>query len=175
MIFQNRREAGKKLAEELGVLKDQKDVIVAGLARGGVVIAAEIASHFGWPLDLIIVRKIGAPDNEELALGAVAEEGKGIFNDELITLLGVSKEYLRKEAERQKEEIKAWKARFLKEHVFLSFEGKVVILVDDGIATGASMKVAIESARAKGAAKVILAVPVAAQDAFEQLSKLADE
>jgi len=175
MMFQDRTEAGKKLATVLQEYEGQEDCVVVGLARGGVVVAAEVAQALGLPLDVIIVRKIGAPDNEELALGAVAEEGAGVFNDHLIALLGVSEQYLRKETERQKEIIKQRKLAYFRGKSSPTLSKKTVILVDDGIATGASMKVAIESVRGQKAAKIVLAIPVAPPDTIEEMTLLVDE
>lgn len=174
MIFKDRRDAGKQLSLKLQYLKDENCVVV-GLLRGGVVVAAEVAKALSLPLDVMIVKKVGAPENEELALGAVSEEGVGVFNDHLISLLGVSNEYLRKEVERQKERIRQAKKGYLKGHASIDFTGKVVVLVDDGIATGASMKVAIQAAKAKGVGRVVLAVPVAAADSLKVLSHEVDE
>ncbi|NGX37658.1 MAG: putative phosphoribosyl transferase [Chlamydiae bacterium] len=175
MIFQNRSEAGRKLAEKLEHYHGQDNVVVMGLARGGVVVAHEIASTLELPFDVVVVRKVGAPDNEELALGAVTDQGKGIFNDELITLLGVSKEYLRKEAEKQKELVKQRKELYLKGRKAMDPANKTVILVDDGIATGASMRVAIDAVKAQNAAKIVLAVPVASAESLAEISKIVDE
>lgn len=174
MIFRDRVDAGKQLSLKLGHYRDTNAVVV-GLVRGGVVVAAEVAAALGLPLDVMIVKKIGAPENEELALGAVSEEGIGVFNDHLISMLGVSREYLRKEIERQKEQIKEVKKGYLKGHHPIDFTGKTVILVDDGIATGASMKVAIQAAKARQAGRVVLAVPVAAADSLRELSETVDE
>jgi len=174
-MFQDRTEAGKKLAQELQKYRGQKDVVVMGLARGGVIVAFEIAKELQLPLDVVVVRKVGAPDNEELALGAVADEGKGIFNENLIALLGVSKDYLRKETERQKEMVKDRKSKYLKGRTPVDVKNKTVLVIDDGIATGASMKVAIESMKAQKAAKVVLAVPVAAPESLREIAKEVDE
>lgn len=175
MIFRDRRDAGKELSLKLQDYKGLDNCVVVGLVRGGVAVAAEIASALDLPLDVIIVKKVGAPENEELALGAVADEGMGVFNDHLISLLGVSKEYLRREIEKQKERIKAIKQGYLKGHVAVNLAGKTVILVDDGVATGASMKVAIQAVKAKGAKEIILAVPVASAEALTMLSSEVEE
>jgi putative phosphoribosyl transferase len=174
MIFRDRSDAGKQLSSKLGNLKGS-DAVVIGLARGGVIVAAEVATALGLPLDLLIIKKIGAPENEELALGAVSEEGIGVFNDHLIAMLGVSKEYLRKEIEKKRELIKGARTSFLKGHPPVELDGKTVILVDDGIATGASMKAAIRVARAHKAKKVILAVPVAASESLKEMGSEVDE
>ena len=145
-----------------------------GLARGGVVTAYEVAQALHLPLGVIIVRKIGAPGNEELALGAIVESGEGIFNEDLISLLGVNREYLKSEIEKEKKIAAARRALYLK-GVPPELKGQTVILVDDGIATGASMRVAVKSVKAQGTKKVVLAVPVAAPDSLRLLEKEVDE
>jgi putative phosphoribosyl transferase len=175
MIFQNRIEAGKQLAKPLSSYRGKKGVIAVGLARGGVVVAAALATELNVLLDVIIVRKIGAPDNPELALGAIAEKGRGVFNDDLIALLGVHKEYLKKEAVRQQEIVKQRKDLYLEGHEKLDYTGKTILLVDDGIATGASMRVAIESIRSQNAEKIVVAVPVAASESLKKIAPLVDE
>lgn len=175
MIFQDRQAAGTQLAEKLIKYQKKEDVIVVGLARGGVIVAAAVAKRLHLPLDILIIRKVGAPDNEELALGAIAEEGEGIFNHHLITLLGVSKEYLKKEVAKQKEVIQERKRLYLKGKKPPNFSGKTIILVDDGIATGASMKVAIQSTKSKKASKIVVAVPVAATDSLSEIATEVDE
>lgn len=175
MIFQDRVDAGNKLGDELAQYANKKEVVVLGLARGGIVIAAAVANKLKVPFDVVVVRKIGAPDNEELALGAVSEEGEGVFNENLISMLGVSKEYLLKAIEKQKEIVKERKRRYLEGRSSIDCKGKTVILVDDGIATGASMKVAIESVHAQNAGKIVLAVPVAAPDSLQEMEGLVDE
>lgn len=175
MLFKDRRDAGKQLVPKLAKYKDSKDVIVLGLARGGVVTAYEVASGLNVPLNVVVVRKIGAPGNEELALGAIAEHGEGIFNDQLISVLGISSEDLELEVERQKKILKVRVDLYRGSSPAPVLKGKTVILVDDGIATGASMRVAVKSVRDAGAAKVVLAVPVAAPDSLRKIEKEVDE
>ena len=175
MLFENRKEAGKQLALELAPYKKGENVVSVGLVRGGVVVAASVSEALEIPLDVVIVRKVGAPDNPELALGAISDEGEGVLNDELIAMLGVSKDYLRKELERQREIVHQRKTLYLGDKQSPGFEGKVVLLIDDGIATGASVKVAIEAIRVKLPEKIVLAVPVAPPDALRDISLLVDE
>ncbi len=175
MRFNDRYDAGKQLALQLEKYKEGKEVIVLGLTRGGVVTASEVASFLRAPLNIVVVRKIGAPGNPELALGAVAEHGEGILNDHLIGLLGVSKEYIASEAERQKTVVKQRLALYRGSSPAPELKGKIVILVDDGIATGASMRAAIKSVRSAGVKKIVLAVPVAAPDSLQQIEKMVDE
>ena len=172
MLFNDRSDAGKQLVSLLLKYKDQPDTLVLGLARGGVVTAADIAVGLRLPLDVIVVRKIGAPGNEELAIGAIAERGEGIFNDELVKLLRVSADYIKKEVTKQKAILRERLQRYRSNAPALSVKNKTVILVDDGIATGASMRVAIASVREGNAKTIVLAVPVAAPDS---LSKIADD
>jgi putative phosphoribosyl transferase len=175
MIFQDRHDAGRQLVPKLQAYKDHKETIVLGLARGGVVTAAEIADGLHLPLNVIVVRKIGAPGNEELALGAITETGEGIFNDHLISLLGVSSDYLKREIEKQKALAKKRVEMYQANCPVVDVKGKIIILVDDGIATGASMRVAIKSIRASKAKKIVLAVPVAAPDSLKKMEKDVDE
>ena len=175
MLFKDRRDAGKKLIAQLSKYKDNQNVIVLGLARGGMVTASEVASGLNVPLNVVVVRKIGAPNNEELALGAIAEHGEGIFNEHLVGLLGVSPDYLKKEVERQKKILKERLSLYRGKSPAPDLKGKTVILVDDGIATGASMRVAIKSVRDAGAKKIVLAVPVAAPDSLNKIAREVDE
>lgn len=175
MLFQNRKKAGERLAEELKAYRDQPKTFVIGLARGGVVTAAAVAHELHLPLDVLVVRKVGAPDNQELALGAVTETGEGCFNEDLIGMLGVSKEYIKREVEKQKMVAQQRSKLYRSHRSGLPIEGQTVILVDDGIATGASIKVAIRYLRTKHAGKIILAVPVAAPDSLQTISNLVDK
>lgn len=175
MEFKDRRDAGMQLAACLVSYKGQRDVIVLGLARGGMVTAAEVASVLGAPLNVIVVRKVGAPGNPELALGAIAEHGEGIFNEHLIGLLGVSASEIKQEVERQKKILKERLTLYRGNSPAPDLKGKTVILVDDGIATGASMRVAIKSVRAAGAKKIVMAVPVGAPESLRKMHGEADE
>ncbi|HSX03193.1 MAG TPA: phosphoribosyltransferase family protein, partial [Rhabdochlamydiaceae bacterium] len=136
MLFKDRSDAGRQLVPLLQSYKEQENTLVLGLARGGVVTAFEIAKALNLPLGIVVVRKVGAPGNEELALGAVTEKGEGIFNDHLITLLGVSKDYLKRQIEKEKQVAKMRLELYLGKRPLPSVKGKTVILVDDGIATG---------------------------------------
>ena len=175
MMFKDRHDAGKQLVEKLSKYKDDKHALVLGLARGGVVTASAVAAGLRLPFNVVVVRKIGAPGNEELALGAIAESGEGIFNEHLISLLGVSSDYLKREIEKQKKIVQERVARYRSHSQSPVLKGKTVILVDDGIATGASIKVAIQWVRREGAKKIVLAIPVAAPDSLKGLEKDVDE
>jgi putative phosphoribosyl transferase len=175
MLFKDRQDAGKQLVAHLLKYKNQSDAVVLGLARGGVVTASEIAKGLHLPLDVIVVRKIGAPGNEELAIGAITEQGDGIFNDHLIGLLGVPSDYLKKEIERQKRILKERLGLYRGKSSPLNLKDKTVLLVDDGIATGASIRVAIAAMLHTGVKKIIIAVPVAASESLKKISKEVDE
>ncbi len=175
MIFYDRRDAGKQLGVRLGQYANAKDALVVGLARGGVVAAYEVAQALGLPLVAFVVRKIGAPGNEELAIGAISETGEAIFNHDIISTLGVSNDYIQKTLERERA-IAQQRSSFYRDKAPAPvYKNKTIILVDDGIATGASMEVAIQSMRKASAKKIVLAVPVAAPDSLHRLGKQVDE
>lgn len=175
MIFKDRKDAGKKLAAALGGYKAAADTVILGLPRGGVVTAYELASKLGLPLDIVVPRKIGAPGNPEFAIGAIAEDGRGIFNEDVINRYGISKEYIEEQVEKENKEANRRLAVYRGDRPPLDIAGKTVILIDDGIATGSTMKAAIESVRAKKAARIVVAVPVSAPDSLESVKEMADE
>lgn len=146
-----------------------------GLARGGIVTAAAIAKELKVPLDIICIRKIGAPHNPELAIGAIGSNGQMFLNEDLINYLNPSKTYLHEEMERQKSLAKAREEAYHKAYPEMSVKGKTVILADDGLATGATMKAACAKMKKDGASKIVVAVPVAAPDSFEEIKLECDE
>lgn len=172
-MFANRAEAGKRLAEALDHLA-YEDVVVLGVPRGGVEVAAEVASEHGWPLDIVIPRKVGAPLNPELGLGAIAP-GVRVLDERMLRALGVSEEYLDKEIAKQEEEIRRRTEAYRRGKQPVALAGKTVVVVDDGIATGGTAVAAVRWAKAQGAKRVVLAVPVAPREAATKLSKEADE
>jgi len=175
MLFEDRHEAGKALARELASFKGQDDVIVLGIPRGGVVIAHEVAQALDVPLDVYITRKIGAPHNPELAIGAVASDGTLILDHQLAKRLGVSQDYIDGESERQKQEIKRRMSEYRGKLPHLELKGKVVILVDDGVATGATTLATIGAIRTQEPARLVLAVPVGPRDTIQSLKREVDE
>ena len=175
MIYKDRKDAGAKLAERLKEYKESPDVLILGLARGGVVLAAEISRILKLPFDLVMTRKIGAPFNPELALGAISETGKGYFNESLIQALGVSKTYLEETIQTEKKEAARRLTLYRKERPAPSIKGKIVVLVDDGIATGATMMAAALSAQSEGAKKIVVAIPVAPPSSLEFLDPAVDQ
>ncbi len=172
--FADRREAGEALAKELGDLKGQHPVIL-GIPRGAVPMAAIIADALDGEPDVVIVRKLGAPGNPELAIGAVTEEGEAIVSDELAAYTHASAEYIKQETMRQVQRIEERKRVYREARPKVPLKGRVVVIVDDGFATGATMKAALASARAEGPERLIAAAPVGAQDTVHALADLADE
>jgi putative phosphoribosyl transferase len=175
MIFKDRKDAGRQLAEKLTHYRDKENVIVLGLPRGGVVVAYEIAGALRCPLDILIVRKIGFPGDPEFAVGAVSETGTVVVNESIVADYRVSKDYLEQEAARQKIEIAQRIALYRGGRGVPPLEGKTVILVDDGVATGATLKAAISTLKKERLGRLVVALPVASQSAERQLSVMADE
>jgi len=172
--FSDRVDAGKRLAQALRDFAG-KNALVLAIPRGGVVIGYEIAKALNLSLDVIIPRKVGAPDNPELAIGAMTEDGTIILDDELVRYLGVSKEYIKEESERQKSEIKRRLQKYRQNEPYPELKGRDVINVDDGIATGSTMKAALASVKNKGAKTVTIAIPVGPPSTIFELRKQADE
>jgi putative phosphoribosyl transferase len=175
MLFQDRREAGKALAGELASFKETPNMIVLGIPRGGVVVGHEIAKALNAPLDVYITRKIGAPHNPELAIGAVASDGTLLIDHQLVRRLGVSQDYVEQESDRQKQEINRRVAEYRGEGPGPELAGKVVILVDDGVATGATTLATIKAIKSQEPAQLILAIPVGPRDSIESLRQEVDQ
>jgi putative phosphoribosyl transferase len=173
MMFADRVDAGRRLADALGHLEGE-DVVVLGVPRGGVEVAAEVARSRGWPLDIVIPRKVGAPTNPELGLGAVAP-GVRVLDERMIRQLGVPDEYLEREIADQEAEIRRRTEAYRGDRPPVEVAGKVAVVVDDGVATGGTSAAALRWAREQGASRVLLAVPVAPREAVARLSKEADE
>ena len=173
MIFADRVEAGRKLASELEDYS-VKDGIVLAIPRGGVVVGYEIAHKLKIPMDIIIPRKIGAPYNPELAIGAMTEDGTIILDEKLVDYLNVSEAYIKEESEKQRSEIKRRLKIYRGETPYPNLENRDVIITDDGIATGSTMKAALASVRRKGAKLVVIAVPVSPPSTIIDLKNEAD-
>jgi putative phosphoribosyl transferase len=175
-MLENRADAGRQLAKALGGYKDQQPVVLA-LPRGGVAVAAEIADALNAPLDLILVRKIGAPMQPELALGAVVDGQDPwiVRNDDVIDALGVSEATFDTICRRELAEVERRRTRYQVDRVPVDVAGRAAIVVDDGIATGASMRAALRATRQRQPKTLVLAVPVAAPDALDELRAEADE
>ena len=175
MFYKDRKDAGKQLASLLMRYKDRKDVLVLALPRGGVVIGNEIAKALNCSLDIIIVRNIGHPDNPEFAIGAVSETGVIFLNDNIISAYNVSKEYLEKEIKEEMKEISKRIDLYRSGKGIPILEGKTVILVDDGVATGATFKAAVSTLKKEKIARLIAALPVSSEDAEEDIKNMVDE
>jgi putative phosphoribosyl transferase len=173
MRFRDRADAGRALAARLTHLR-AADPVVVGLPRGGVPVAAVVAAALGAELDVVLVRKIGAPEREELAVGAIGEDGVTVRNEAVLRELGISWDDLADRIEHERAEIRR-RAAVLRSGERPELSGRTVILVDDGIATGATVIAALRVLRDLGATRVVLAVPVAPPDSLAALAPLADE
>ncbi|HLB03484.1 MAG TPA: phosphoribosyltransferase family protein [Gaiellaceae bacterium] len=176
MIFQDRQDAGKRLARELLRFK-ASDPIVLALPRGGVPVAFEIARALEAPLDLVLVRKIGAPDQPELAVGAVVDGEKTeiVVNEDVLEALALSESFVRECAAREIEEIERRRRLYLSGRDRVPVAGKTALVVDDGIATGATMRAALRAVRRRQPSRLVLAVPVAPAETVESLRSEVDE
>ena len=172
-FFANRVEAGKRLASALKDVAFQNGIVLA-IPRGGVVLGYEVAEALNLPLDVIIPRKIGAPDNPELAIGAMTEDGTIILDDNLVTYMGVPQDYIKQESERQRLEIERRMKMYRQDTPYPSLKNRDVIIVDDGIATGSTMKAALASVKKRGASFVTVAIPVGPPSTIKELEKQAD-
>ncbi|MGW0084927.1 phosphoribosyltransferase family protein [Streptomyces sp. NPDC003393] len=174
MLFRNRDEAGRRLAARLTHLTG-RDVVVLGLPRGGVPVAAAVADALGAPLDLCLVRKLGVPSQPELAMGAIGEDGVRVVDDMVVRGAGVPPGALARVEEREREELARRAERYRSGRPPLPVEGRTVVVVDDGVATGSTARAACRTVRARGAARTVLAVPVAPPDWTARLGGEADE
>ena len=171
-ILKDRVEAGKRLAS--AVKSVGKDAIILGVPRGGVVVGFEVAQALCVPLDIIVTKKIGAPENPELAVGAVAEDGTYILDEDILRQIYVPKEYIAEEVERQKQEIQRRLIRYRGDVPYPTLKNREVVVIDDGVATGSTLKAALRLLRGKGAKTVVVAVPVGPPETIRELRKLAD-
>ncbi len=174
-MFRDRRDAGRRLAAALRSYRDDPNVVVVGLPRGGVPVAREVAVALGAPLDVIIVRKLGVPSQPELAMGAVGEDGARVIDDDLVRRAGVSTDQLAAIEERERREVELRARRFRPGRGSHSLAGRTVVVVDDGVATGSTALAACAVAKAAGASRVVLAVPVAPSDWESRLAGAADD
>ena len=163
-LFTDRTEAGQILARRLKYLADRTDVVVLALPRGGVPVAFEVAEELHVPLDVFLVRKLGVPGHEELAMGAVASGGVRVVNDKVVQVLGISEQTIETVAEKEWEELERREKLYRNDAAPVNVRGRIVILVDDGLATGASMRAAVLALRQQQPAGIIVAVPVAAPE-----------
>jgi putative phosphoribosyl transferase len=173
--FKDRREAGKLLAERLSEYAGSEDVVVLGLARGGLPVAFEVAQALDAPLDVLIVRKLGVPGHRELAMGAIASGGVRVMNQSIVRSLGIPSERIEQVAEEEQMELERREREYRGNTDRLDVSGKTTILVDDGLATGASMRAAVQALRHGHAKRIVVAVPAAAPSACRSFDKEVDE
>jgi predicted phosphoribosyltransferase len=173
MRFLDRRDAGRRLAAELIALADELPVIVA-LPRGGVPVAAEVARALAAPLDILAVRKLGAPGNPELGIGAVAEDATGVLDVRSAGRLGMTRPMLDATLSQESQELRRRVERYRDGRAAIPVSGRTVIVVDDGMATGLTDLAAVKALRKRGAARIVVAVPVASRESVAMLGKEAD-
>jgi putative phosphoribosyl transferase len=173
--FADRREAGRILSGKLSSYAGRDDVVVLGLPRGGVPVAFEAAQALHAPLDIFLVRKLGAPGHEELAMGAIASGGVVVVNDEVVRALRISSDTVMAEVESERAELTRREAIYRNGRPPLDVRGKTVILIDDGLATGSTMRAAVTALRQKEPARIVVAVPVGAASTCAEFQSIADE
>jgi predicted phosphoribosyltransferase len=174
-LFRDRRDAGRVLARLLERYRGRDDVLVLALPRGGVPVAYEVATALGAPLDVFLVRKLGVPGHEELAMGAIASGGVVVLNNDVVRGMGIRPEVVQWVAEREGHELLRREAAYREGRPPPNVAGVVVILVDDGVATGSSMLAAVSALRRLGPAKIVVAVPAAPESTCRQLQAVVDE
>jgi putative phosphoribosyl transferase len=174
MLFQDRFEAGRVLASRLSQFAHRNDVVVLGLPRGGIPVAFEVAKSLNAPLDVFVVRKLGVPGQEELAMGAIASGGIRVLNRDVVDTLGVGNDEIAEAAREQQSELARGEQEYRNGRPMLDVRNRIAILVDDGLATGSSMRVAAIALRKKKPAEIVVAVPVAAPSTCEELQTEAD-
>jgi len=173
--FENRRSAGNLLAQSLVAYRNQRDLVVLALPRGGVPVAARVAEFLNAPLDVMIVRKLGTPGQKELAMGAIASGGVLVLNEQLIASAGIDQETIDHISTCELVELKKREQMYRKGRSSIKLKGQTVLLVDDGLATGTSMRAAVQAVQSSEAGRVIVAVPVAPPDTIEDLYQIADD
>jgi predicted phosphoribosyltransferase len=174
-MFTDRFDAGRQLAERLGHYAGRDDAIVLALPRGGVPVGYEVARALGAPLDVFLVRKLGTPGHEELAMGAIASGGVRVLNEGLVRQLGLTDRQVDVAAAEEQEELDRREHAYRDDRPPPAVRGKAVILVDDGLATGSTMRAAVQAVRRLGPTRVVVAAPVGAADTCERLGQVADE
>ena len=175
MLFNDRRDGGRRLAERLERYADHADVRVLGLPRGGVPVAFEVARALHAPLDVAVVRKLGVPGHVELAMGAVAWNGVRVLNEDVVHHLHICREAIERATERELEEVRRREILFRQGAAPIDLRGTIAILVDDGLATGATMRAAVRAVQQESPAHIVVAVPVGAKATCASLEPLVDE
>ena len=174
-MFTDRADAGQRLAQQLQHYRDRDDVVILALPRGGVPVAFEVARALRAPLDVLVVRKLGVPGREELAMGAIASGGTRVLNDDVVRHLRVPPEALERVAAHEARELERRERAYRGGHPPLDVQGKTTLLIDDGLATGATMRAAVRVVRQSNAARVVLAVPVASAETCREFRNEVDE
>lgn len=172
--FQNRAEAGRQLAAKLTEFQNRRDVVILALPRGGVPVGFEVAKALNAPLDVFIVRKLGVPGQEELAFGAIASGGTTVFNEELVRALRLPSALLERVVEKEQKELERREKLYRHGKAAPDLGGKIVIIVDDGLATGATMRAAVTAIRTLKPLQIVVAVPVASSDTCRDLETKTD-
>jgi predicted phosphoribosyltransferase len=175
MLFSDRSEAGKRLAAQLSAYANRPDVIVLALPRGGVPVAFEVARSLKAPLDLFLVRKLGVPGHVELAMGAIASGGVRVLNQEVVQALHLPEEVIDEVTEEQQQELARRELAYRGDRPPLDARGRIVILVDDGLATGSTMRAAVAALRQQQPDRIVVAVPVGDAETCQELRKEANE
>lgn len=175
MIFRNRRDAGRYLASKLMKYAGRSDVLVLGLPRGGVPVAFEVARALRAPLDIFLVRKLGLPGHEELAMGAIASGGVRVLNEHVVRNLGVSEDTLAAVAAAEQKELVRREQLYRGDRSTPDVRGRTIILIDDGLATGSTMRAAVAALRRREPARIVVAVPVGAPETCAEFQEEADE
>ena len=173
--FADRHDAGRHLAAALGSYAGRDDVVVLGLPRGGVPVAYEVARALGAPFDVFLVRKLGVPGHEELAMGAIASGGVMVLNDDVVAATGIGPEEIRAVAARELETLRHQETKYRGERAPVEVSDRTVIAVDDGLATGATMRAAVGALRGRGVRSIAVAVPTAPRETCEALRREVDE
>ncbi len=175
MLFRDRADAGRHLLSKLGAYQDRPDVLVLGLPRGGIPVGYEVARGLGAPLDVFVVRKLGVPGQEELAMGAIATGGVRIVNRDVVDALHIPPHVVDRAAAEEARELERRQQSYRGERPEPRVEGQTVILVDDGLATGSTMRAAVAALRQQAPARIVIAVPVAAPSTCQELRQEVDE
>lgn len=174
-VFSDRYAAGRELAAKLSAFSNRKDVLVLALPRGGVPVAYEVAKALRVQFDILVVRKLGLPRQPELAIGAIASGGARVLNDRVVRGLGIAPEVIERVADEEARELRRRERAYRGDRPPIDVQGKTVILVDDGMATGTTMRVAVDALRQLDPEHVVVAVPTGAHEACEALTTEADE
>ena len=174
-MFRDRRDAGRKLAEKLSRYANRSDVIILALPRGGVPVAYEVALALNAPLDIFTVRKLGVPGHEELAMGAIATGGARVINQDIVRMFNIPQSLVEAVAKQELKELERREREYRGDHTLREIHGHTAILIDDGLATGASMYAAIMSLRARDPAAIVMAVPTGAPETCEAFRQEVDD